>query len=238
MILLLLALFCLITRLWPLLFLVIPGILIAALRLLFVSAKKTVEAPATDVTPPAPQYLDTEQDVIRIAFGILQRRITMQIVSSYTSARWVWESPNAMERFKYGLPLTILLSRAGGLRRAIVRVQSLQFTELVYETAQTGRPDEPPPEIDADGDPGCGCVPEYDEPVDYALIAFQWVESNLLTLNNCCNEAVAENLISLLIPACDLPHPDSWCEVCEELKRNGFAEAVIQDGGIRVQLPK
>ena len=232
MILLSLVLFCLITRLWPLLFLVIPGILIAALRMLAQSAKRKPDIPASADIPQPPRP-DTEQDVIRIAFGILQRRVTEQVVSRYPAARWVWEVPNAIERFTEGPQLTILLSRAGGFRRAIVQVNSLQFRSLVYETTELSKAEDY-----AEPDPGHEETSVPDEAVDYALIAFQWVESNLLLLNNRCNDLIAEGLRTMLIPACDLPHPDSWQEVCEELTRNGFAEASAQEGGIRVELPE
>lgn len=238
MILMMLALFCLITRLWPLLFLVVPGILIAAIRLLFVSAKKNDEPSAPISAPPEPQRPETEQDVIRIAFGILQRRITEQVISRYPSARWIWDVPNAIERFSKSESLTILLNSAGGFRRAAIQVSNLQFCGVIYDTTDTGRPDEPPPEADADGDPGYEGEPESDEQVDYALIAFQWVEANLLTLNNRCNDSIAEGLTTLLIPAGELPHPDSWTEVCAVLTCNGFREAVAQENGIRVSLPE
>jgi hypothetical protein len=143
-----------------------------------------------------------------------------------------------MGRFAESLPLTILLNRAGGFRRAVVKTHNLQFCGLVYETAGTGRPDEPPPETDMDGDTGCEDVTDPEEPVDYALIAFQWVEGNLLGLNNRCNDAIAENRTTLLIPARDLPHPDSWAEICDELTRNGFAEADATADGITVSLPQ
>ena len=237
MILGMLALFCFITRLWPLLFLVIPGILVAALRMLTLSAKKKPEAPAPTAIPQPPRP-GTEQDVVRIAFGILQRRITEQIISRYPSARWVWEIPNAIERFAEDLPLTILLSRAGGFRKAAVQVRSLQFCGLLYETAETDRSDESSPETDSDEACGDEDEPTADETVDYALIAFQWVEANLLLLNSRCNDVIAEGLTDMLIPVYDLPHPDSWAEVCEELTRNGFTEASVRDDGIRVELPK
>ena len=238
MILLMLALFCLITRLWPLLFLVVPGILIVALRLLFVSMKKDTVEVTPNSAPPEPSRPNTEQDVIRIAFGVLQRRITEYVLSRYPSARWVWEIPNAIERFVNNQPLTILLNSAGGFRKALVQVNNLQFCGLLYETANLANPEEPPFETDADGDTGYEDASEPDEKVNYALIAFQWVEANLLALNNRCNDAVAKNQVTLLIPASDLPHPDAWDEVCEALIRNGFTEAVVQTDGISTTLPE
>ena len=238
MILLALTLFCFITRLWPLLFLVIPGILIAAVRMLFLSTKRNKEDQAPVVIQPEPARPDTEQDVIRIAFGILQRRITEQITSRYPAARWVWESPNAIERFAEDMTLVILLNRAGGFRRAMVSVHNLQFCGIVYETAETGSSGDIAPDIETDGSYDSTDIPEADAPVDYALIAFQWVEANLLALNNRCNDIISEGLTTMLISADELPHRDSWADVCDELMRNGFSTAVVQEDGIEVALPE
>lgn len=238
MILGILGLLCLITRLWPLLFLVILGILVAALRLLFVSARKQEVVQITTAYPQEPLRPDTEQDVIRSAFGVLQRRISERIASNYPAARWVWDVPDAMQRFADDLPLMILLSQAGGFRRATVSVRNMQFCGLVYETADSYRPDKPPPDSDADGDYGAEDANNPAEPVDYALIAYQWVEAHLLELNNKCNIAIAANQTTLLIPACELPHPDSWQGVCDELLRNGFTQAEALEDGISLTIPE
>jgi hypothetical protein len=236
MILIVLVLLCLITRIWPLVFLVVPGILIAALRLLFLSAKKKTDVPIPAAAPPEPPRAHMEQDVIRIAFGILQCRVAEQVASHYPAARWVWEVPNAMDCFARDMPLTILLSRAGGFAKAAVQVHNLRLCGLVYETAETDKPDEPPPDADTDGDGED--APETDGAVDYALIAFQWAEANLLALNGRCNESIANGETILLIQSHDLPHPDSWPEICAELTRNGFAGAEVEENGILVTIPK
>jgi hypothetical protein len=230
-----LTLLCLVTRLWPLLFLVIPGVLAAALRLLFLSVKRETEAPISVAQPEASRPC-TEQDVVRIAFGILQRRVTEHVTSRRPSAGWVWDTPNARERFAAGLPLTVMLNRAGGFGKAAVRVQNLQFKDIVYETAEEENANEASPGTDAEG---CESktAPNADETVDYALVAFRWTEANLLALNNRCNDAVAEGRTTFLIPTDDLPHPDSWAALCRELTRNGFAEASVGTDGIGVALP-
>jgi hypothetical protein len=238
MILGILILLCFLTRLWPLLFLVIPGIPIAALRFLFLSANRQTDTARPVVVPTERPRPDTEQDVIRIAFGILQRRITEQVASRCPAAVWVWDAPNAVELFADGLPLTIILNRAGGFGRAAVRVHCLQFHGLAYETAEPNASDEPPPDTDANEDMGLGDAHEPDGTVDYALIAFQWAEANLIALNSRCNDIIAEGKTSFWIRADELPHPAGWPDVGEELKRNGFAEVILSDNGILVTLPK
>ena len=225
MILLSLALLCLITRLWPLLLVMILGIFLTALRLLFLSVKKEENVMLTVVMPKATQ-MDTETDIVRAAFSILQDRITGHIVSLYPAVRWVWETPNPVENFASGLPLSILLNHAGGYRRAFVQAVNLQFCSLIYETAEICTPAEPPDDTDCENT------------ADHTLTAFQWTDANLLILNGKSNEAIACGNNSFVIPKCDLPHPGSWPDICCELTRNGFAGAVIQDNGITVTLPK
>ena len=235
-----LALLTFITSLWPILLLIILGIFIAALRLLFqaLRKKKTPEPAEPIYKPESPRRPDTERDIVALAFGILVRRVIEEVIERHPDARWVWSEPNAMERFSQGLPLTILLNRAGGFRKASVLTQNLQFISLAFETVTPDTPDEPPLEPDAGGAPGSDGLSEGNESVDYTLIAFEWVEARLLELNNRCNDAIAEGMSTLLIPASDLPHPDSWLEVCAELTRNGFDGAVVREDGIEVTLPQ
>ena len=132
------ALLCLVMRIWPLLFLVIPAIIAAALRLLFLSSKDPVKKTSAErdevKKPPASTCPENEQDVVRIAFGILQRRIADGVTARYPAARFVWCEPNPIENFSQDMPLSIVLSQAGGFRRAIVQVHNLQFKGLLYET--------------------------------------------------------------------------------------------------------
>jgi hypothetical protein len=251
-----LALLCLVMRLWPILLLFILCIPLAMLGMLFILKRKETSASVAASVPPLflpePLRPDTEQDVLHAAFGILQRRITEHVTSNHPYARWVWENPNAMERFASGLPLSILLNRAGGFKRAAVQTYNLQFCALVFEADSKENPDVPPnKESDelSDGlsDKLAGDTyasdatryrNEYEETVDYGLIAFEWVNAHLLGLNNDCNDAIADGKAAMLIYAHNLPHPGSWPQICEELTRNGFSKADPHENGICVTLPQ
>jgi hypothetical protein len=230
-----LGLMCLITRLWPLLFLVIPGILTTALRLLFLSAKRT-ESPLPAATPPEPPRQDTEQDAVRIAFGVLQRRIAGQVTARYPAAKWVWAESNATERFAQGLELIILLNRAGGFKKAEVQVHNLQFRGLLYENAASESPEEAASGSGDDDNPD-NAYGGADR-TDYSVLAFEWADANLLALNTRSNNVIAAGESAMLIPAHDLPHPDSWPDICSELTRNGFSGAAVNESGILVSLPE
>lgn len=216
-----------IVRLWPILLLLLIGLIAYALWALFHVARQPVKSEPTPL--PAPPEPISEQSVLTAAFGLLQRRITEQVAARYPNARWVWCVSDAFGQFSAGQPLTILLNGAGGYRRAVVQVNALQFAGLAYcvipDTAQSdsGHPeqDAPPPEP---------------EGMDYGLLSFEWVEANLQRLNVLSNEAIAAGQDEFCVPAEELPHGDSWPALCTELVRNGFAAAQPLADRIRIKI--
>lgn len=244
------ALFLFITRLWPILLLVIIGIFICALRLLFTSAKKIAAVEPAATMPPLPilPAPETEQSIIHKAFGLLQQRITEQVLAAYPAARWVWSNPKAQDDFAAGYPLVILLNSAGGYQKARVLVSNLMFAgiayegvELEHETPESTPQTESEPEASDQTEPDAESEDDFgDEPpaVNYERLAFEWVETHLMELGARCNEAIANGQAGLLLPAHELPHPDSWIDVCTELKRNGFPDADIMEDAINLTLPQ
>lgn len=218
-----------IVRLWPLLLLLLIGLIAYALWVLFHVARHPVK---TELAPlpmlPAPV---TEQSLLSAAFGLLQRKITEQVVIRYPDARWVWGASNTFDQFAAGQPLTILLNSAGGYQKATVWVKDLQFAGLVYTSVsgssaghsgdQTAEPEEPSAE---------------QKEVDYGLLSFEWVEANMQRLNALNNEAVAAGQDGFRISAEELPHGDSWPTLCAELVRNGFTAAEPMADGIHVKI--
>ena len=97
------ALLTYITRLWPILLLIILGIFVAALRLLFLSSQK-VEPVRPLLTLPPPHQPPTEKDLQSAAYTIVQCRITQILSAKFPEARWVWENPRAMEDILAGNP--------------------------------------------------------------------------------------------------------------------------------------
>ncbi len=216
-------------RLWPILLLLLIGVIGYALWALVHVRKQPVQAEATP--PPAPPAPATEQSVLSGAFGLLQRRISEAVADRYPDARWVWSVSDAFSQFTSGRPLTILLNGAGGYQKATVQVKELQFVGLTYGDSLDGEPqqDSQPeqPEEDSQEEP---------EPIDFGLLAFEWVEANLQRLNAQGNETVAAGKKEFRIPAEELPHGDGWPAVCAELSRCGFAAAMPVAGGIQVKI--
>lgn len=215
--------------LWPLLVLITPCLLI--FLLLRTPEKKSV--PIAPVSSQAPPALPTEQSVLTVAFGVLQRRITEAVHCTYPTARWTWSTQNARERFATGSPLAIMLNGTGGYREAMVLVRELQFCGLVYKTVNAPTP--PAPGSDR-VEPAQEPTPSEDQSADYGLLAFEWVDVNLQQLNAQGNEAIAQGKDGFRILAGDLPHGDSWPAVCKELLRCGFAAAEVLADGIQVQI--
>ena len=186
--------------------------------------KEMPEKPA--VIPPTPIM---EQDVMTMAFGLLQRRITEQITSVYPGAKWIWDRPGARERFAAGETLTIQLNCAAGYQTAEVQVSNLQFCGLRFQPAASKPKEEEPAEEPSETE---------EESVDYGLLAFEWVEANLQRLNSQVSDAKEKNHIGYRIPAEELPHGDSWQAICNVLTENGVDSAEPVADGILIQFKK
>jgi hypothetical protein len=179
--------------------------------------------PNYQIPMPAP-LPETEADLLRRAFGLIQRRIGEYLAGSYPDARWVWECPNPQARIAEGDPLYIRLNHAGGYRRAEVLITQLQFKGLRYDAIS--EPVSPPPEE----------PPEEPGETDYSYLAYEWVAAHAMELDARANEAAARGETEFIIPADELPDPASWQAVCEELMRNGFNEAVVTETGITTKI--
>lgn len=223
-----LALLLFICRLWPILLLVILGIFIAAIRLLFLSRNKVEVILPMSVPEEKEQKEPTEKDVQDLAFHVAQRRITDLLAESYPAARWVWKTPQAKQRILAGEDTFILLNHAGGYREAKVRLVNLRVTGLEFTQTQNAEqpdPDETEPEEQA-----------KETPPNYEYLAFEWVDTHAVELNERCNECIAQGMESLLIGAAQLPARESWPDICRELGRNGMEECECVDAGIYIHL--
>jgi len=185
------------------------------------------QTPIYQIPMPPPARPDNEADILRHAFGLIQRRITEYLAGAYPEARWIWELPNAQARIVAGEPVHILLNRAGGYRRAEVQIDKLLFKKLKFDSLPEPIPPPPPEEPS-----------EESGETDYSLLAFEWVESHVQELNQRGNESIADGETDIRIEADELPDPASWTAICAELKRNGFSEAVVTETGITTKLPQ
>ena len=123
-------------RLWPIILLALVGTVIAAIRLLFLKAKKDepVAEPAKQEPPKEPEL----KDVYDFVYSLILKRITELVSSEYEGAKWVWETQNSRKKIENGEDVYILLNSAGGYRRAKVCITALRVTGLEYQTQPGG----------------------------------------------------------------------------------------------------
>ena len=221
--LLLLALLLFITRLWPILLLVILGIFIATLRLLFLSSRNVPPTQPPVLLPPC--KTDSKSQA---AYCALIQEINANIFQSYPDARWIWESPGALRDPEAGKPVIILLNRAGGYRRAELRAEHGRLKSLVYLSAPETKVRSSVIREDSQSGESAPL------PENYELVAFEWVENNMVSLNQRINDAIGSGETGLHIDRNDLPKPESWSCVCKELQRNGLQHVKIDADGIKV----
>lgn len=226
-----LALLLFVCRLWPILLLAMLGIIIATLRLLFLSSPQVrpLEPMPPGVHKPPARTMEETQ--VSQAFGNLQVQITRQVRQEYPNARWVWKTPQMRERLQQGEEVAILLNRAGGYREAAVRPLEGGQVEIRYLL---------PPEVPAAQE----AVPQEEEPAaqtpvpeDYSLSAFEWVEAHMEELGALYNECIAQKQDFLLLTGGDLPEPAAWPALCQELTRNGLISSMAEDG-IQIQIKR
>ena len=210
-----LALLLFVCRLWPILLLVILGIFIAAMRLLFLSARKVENIPPL---LPAARPEPTDQDIRDMAFGSMQRRITELVTAEFPNARWVWKTPNAMRNIATGNEVRILLNHAGGYREAIVVIRGLQVCSLTYPHAEEVKMPETENDETGTEETEDDTPQKVDPPENYEYLAFEWVDAHVMELNERCNESIAQGLSMLEITVAELPARESWPDICRELE--------------------
>ena len=226
-----LALLLFVCRLWPILLLAMLGIIIATLRLLFLSSPRV--RPLEPMPPGVhkPPARTPEETQASQTFGNLQVQITRQVREQYPNARWVWKTPQAREKLRQGEEAAILLNRAGGYREASVLPLEGGKVEVRYFL---------PPEVPAMQE----AVSQEEEPAaqtpvpeDHSLSAFEWVEAHMEELGALYNECIAQKQDFLLLTGGDLPEPAAWPALCQELTRNGLISSMAEDG-IQIQIKR
>ena len=226
-----LAFFTFMFRLWPLLILVIFCILLGAVRLMFLKAKASTAQQAEEVKEE-PSRAPNEKDVRDLAYSVILTRISELVSSEYPTAKWVWEKPNARKLIENGEEVCIILSGAGGYRRAKIKIQNLQVVGLEYLAAKLPEKPEVIEEVDEEA------IDEASEPtpVNYELLAFEWAEAHVIELNDRCNEAIGQGKTELILMSEELPTRESWENICTELKRAGLEDVEVITDGIKINL--
>ena len=217
-------------RLWPVLLLAILGLIAVVIKQLIVSPKQVEETEAPPERKGSVKIPD-EKDVRRLAYSVILRRITELVLTEYPNARWIFEEPNAKQLIEQGDNVHILLNRAGGYRKAKVNIFNLQVVGVEYQTAAQTNSDD---SLQSVGESEGETSESLEE--NYGLLAFEWVEANVLDLSNRCNDAIGNGLSQIILNAAELPVCDSWADICVELARVGIKGAERVSEGIKINL--
>lgn len=204
-------------RLWPLLVLALLGM--PPVTAWLILSMRRNQAP----DEPKPMLASHEQNE---ALGRIQSQISALVRAEHLNARWIWKTPNAKSLVCSGEDASILLNRAGGYREAVVHMNDGEVEGIEYLL---------PPEPQ-EGETGEEPELEDGAPVNYELVAFEWVDANVMALNERCNEGIAQGLNDILLEPAELPDRESWPEICRELERNDMDGCQCEDGGIRISL--
>ena len=198
---------------------------------MFLKAKVSM-APKVDEVREEASRAPNERDVRDLAYSVILTRISELVSSEYPTAKWVWEKPNARKLIENGEEVCIILSGAGGYRRAKIKIQNLQVVGLEYLAAKLPEKPEVVEEVDEEA------IDEASEPtpVNYELLAFEWAEAHVIELNDRCNEAIGQGKTELILMSEELPTKESWENICTELKRAGLEDVEVIPDGIKINL--
>lgn len=224
-----------ICRLWPIIFLIIIGIFISALRLLYLLVIQT-EPQKNYPLLPEPQKEPDEEDIYRLAYTVILRRITELISADFPDASWTWEAPDAQREIRKGKDVSILLSKAGGYRRAVVIIRNATAVKVEYcEPDDKTSNSESETGLRENHEDNNTEMPN-DTHIDYGLYAYEWVESHIFDLNDICNNAIGQGLSETVLSKDVLPAKESWKDISIELVRAGFKSAECIPEGIKINL--
>ncbi len=228
-----------ICRLWPIILLALMGLIFAAIRLLFLKWKREEKEEAVVPAVEESTHEPCMADVYDLAFSLILTQITSLVLHEFDGARWVWETVNPKNTIKNGNDVFILLSGAGGYRRAKVKITALRAEALEYVTSPISNSEKPNGDrLDVDSENEVSGDEEL-SPVNYELIAFEWVEAHILELNTRLNETIGEGKEYLLLTPEELPAREGWEKLCSELLRADIPDAECTEEGIRIYfMPK
>ncbi len=195
-------------RAWPILLLLLVVLTGAGLcwcwLWIFEEQTPTHNSPPTLPKPQSPYHR-------------LCQAVNKEILRIFPDAKWVWLTPCPMAAMWESGPLSVQLQVAGGFKKASVYLEDGVFGHLQVET-------------NASPFSATKAKEEPNTSADYSLMAYQWVESQIVFLNESCNNAIAEKQHSLYLTAECLPDAQSWPDIAKVLDEQGFANEVTENG--------
>lgn len=213
------AVLALLFRVWVLFF--VCATLFVAARILLSVLRKRKPEDKPKAIPPV-YYAEQENSV--------EEQITDRIKVEFPNAKWVWAQPDTQKRIEEGEDVFIILNGAGGYRRAKIGISDgavENITIILPKVSNTAVSTNKTDAAESTDTPTCE---------NYGLVAFEWVDKNILKLNERINEAIGQGETEYMIHSDELPTPNSYECVCEELKRAGLTEVECVEDGIKIKI--
>ncbi len=165
----------------------------------------------------------------------LLKSITNQVQNEFPGAKWVWGQANAKKSVMDGNEVYIILNQSGGYRRAKVIIENFRLVCLDFIVAEACQEEQPEENELLNLSTG-EMIDRGEDRQNYELLAYDWVQSNIMRLNDNYNEAIGRGETEQLIPTEELPVKDSWIHICKELVREGIKEVECVSEGIKIKL--
>lgn len=215
------AVVALVFRLWTIFFIAIA---------LFIGARIWMRIIRAKMPESSNTKLRTVKRKSRAKKGISEQ-VSMWVNADYPNAKWVWAQVDTAKRIENGEDVYIILNGAGGYRRAKVNISGHIVVALEYMKAPVRKltAQESVAEIVEN-------KPTIEANENYELMAYEWVEAHINELNERLNETIGRGDTEYLLSANELPIPESWESVCNELLRAGVSEAVCVKDGIKIKI--
>ncbi len=180
-------------------------------------------------------FEETEDTTDKDWYVDLIREITRRVQNEFPEAKWVWGQPNTKKSVIDEREVYIYLNRAGGYRRGRVIIQDLRLFDIEFTVAESRLlPREEEEELlnISTGE----TINRGEDRQNYELLAYDWVQSNIMRLNENCNEALGRGEMESIIPIEELPIKESWIHICKELVREGIKGGECIPEGIKIKL--
>ena len=209
-------------RLWPIAVLLLTiEIVVVVLGLI----SKVIGQKTEKQTDNANLRSATSDIKVDYLFDIISS-IDIEVEKTYPDAKWHWRQSNVLKRIKDSESVSIVLNKNGEYKTATVVIEDFRFIRLEYNDNV----------VCLNKKENSTVINNDDSlPINYELMAYEWVESKILDINERFNEAIGKGESSFVLNESELPRKESWPLVCEQLQKQGIENVQVCDFGIEIK---
>ena len=164
---------------------------------------------------------------------VIMKKVTELVRLDYPQAKWIWKNPNAKKSIQMGEEVYIILNQAAGYKQAKVVIENNLVCGLDFTIQQSCKTDSDKNDVSVDAELNTGVVAE-----NYELLAYEWVQDNIMLLNERLNESVGQGKTELFLAFEELPVKESWENIVLELEKEGIKDVECIPEGIKIKLLK